>query len=385
VKGRDVTTVVVAGALANKPGNGGEAWVRMSWVEGLRRLGLDVWFVEELSSSAWAESDPAAPRRNADWFRFVIQSFGLAARAALLDTDTGEGIGLSAKEVDELAASADLLVNISGHLRSALLSRFRRRAYIDLDPGYTQIWHVQGAPLGVEDHDTHFTVGLNLGGAECSIPDSGVRWVPLVPPVVLADWQVRPGETLERFTTVGSWRGAFGSLTHDGVVYGLKAHEFRKFIDVPEHVDMPFELALDIHPGDNADRQTLAQRGWRLVDPAAVAGDPWAFRHYVESSGAEFSVAQGAYVQTCSGWVSDRTVRYLAAGRPALVQDTGTPEWLPKGEGLVTFRNREDAVEGARRLVSDYRAHREAARRLVEDHFDASKVLSRFLDVACGR
>ena len=377
-------TVVVAGALANKPGNGGEAWVRFSWVEGLRRLGLDVWFVEQLSSSAWSAADPDAPRRNIDWFRRVVDRFGLSDRAVLVDTDRGRSLGPSPAEVNDVASSADLLVNISGHLRGPLLSRFRRRAYVDLDPGYTQIWSVQGAALGLHDHHRHFTVGLSVGTSGCSVPDAGVAWIPLVPPVVLDDWRVLPGGTLDRFTTVGSWRGAFGPLDHDGIRYGVKAHEFRKFVDLPARVDVPLEVALAIDPADEPDRQALAAHGWRLVDPRTVAAEPDAFRDYVESSPAELSVAQGVYVQARTGWLSDRSVRYLAAGRPVLVQETGLPDWLPRGEGLVTFRSSDDAAEGAARLCADYAFQRKAARCLAEEHFDAAEVLGRFLEVAGG-
>jgi hypothetical protein len=369
-----MTTVVVAGAVANKPGNAGEAWVRMSWVEGFRRCGLDAWFVEELPTARWGDASSAC----IEWFRAVTERFGIGERAALVDADTGALLHGSASLPD-----GELLVNISGHARRpALLASCRRRAYVDLDPGYTQIWHVQGADLGLAHHDTHFTVGLNVGRPGCAVPDAGYRWTPVLPPVVLDDWPVLPPLPVDRFTTVGSWRGGFGPVEHDGVRYGVKAHELRRLLALPALVPATLELALDIHPGDHADRSRLLEHGWRLVDPAAVAGDPDRFRAYVQGSAAELSVAQGVYVGTHSGWFSDRTARYLASGRPALVQDTGLRGHLPVGAGLVTFATTDEAVSGAAGICADHEAHAAAARHLAEQHLDAALVLPRFLEQA---
>jgi hypothetical protein len=178
---------------------------------------------------------------------------------------------------------------------------------------------------------------------------------------------------------VAGWRGAFGRVEHDGRSYGLKVHEFRKVIDLPRRVPLTFELALDIHPGDHRDRAALEEAGWRLVDPRAASRNPAEFRDYVQGSGAEFSVAQGIYVETNSGWVSDRTVRYLASGKPALIQDTGFSENYPVGEGMVAFTTVDGAAAGAERIAADYQRHAAAARALAEERFDSDVVLARFL------
>jgi hypothetical protein len=162
-------------------------------------------------------------------------------------------------------------------------------------------------------------------------------------------------------------------------VHGVKAHEFRRVVALPRHAPAAFELALAIDPADHRDRDALVEHGWALADPRAVAGDPLAFRAYVQGSDAEFSVAQGVYVDLESGWVSDRTVRYLASGRPALVQETGLSRTYPGGVGLVPFRTLRDAVDGVRRIVADPAGHRAAARALAEERFDSDVVLARFL------
>jgi hypothetical protein len=198
--------------------------------------------------------------------------------------------------------------------------------------------------------------------------------------VVLDDWPVA-NVGFSGFTTVASWRGAYGRVEHQGTTYGLKAHEFRKLVELPEQVELPFEIALDISDADAGDRQLLQRHGWRLVDPRAAAGTPESFRDYVRGSGAEFSVAQGIYVETCSGWFSDRTTRYLAAGRPALIQDTGFTRTIPAGEGLVPFSTLPQAVAGAKRIAADYAVHCAAARSVAEELFDSDRVLA---DLLCG-
>jgi hypothetical protein len=169
-------------------------------------------------------------------------------------------------------------------------------------------------------------------------------------------------------------------VTFGGRTYGLKVHEFRKCIDLPRRVPAEFELALDIHPSEVDDLALLRSHGWRLADPVRVASTPEAFRDYVKSSSAECSVAQGVYVDTNSGWFSDRTTRYLASGRPALVQDTGFGDQLPCGKGLVPFCTVDEAAAGARRIAADYAGHCAAARAIAERCFDSDVVLGRLLD-----
>jgi hypothetical protein len=200
--------------------------------------------------------------------------------------------------------------------------------------------------------------------------------------VVLDHWPVSGGSDCGRFTTVATWRGPYGPVRYGGKTFGSKVHEFRKFIEMPERVSQAFEIALDIHPDEKSDLNLLDRYGWRLVDPTAAVPDPDAFRCYVQGSGAEFSVAQGVYVETRSGWFSDRTVRYLASGKPALVQDTGFGQNYPVGEGLVAFGTLEEAIEGAARIESNYDEHSRAARALAEEYFDSDKVLGRFVEEA---
>ena len=371
-----MTQVVVAGALGNKPGQSGEAWVKLSWVRGLKSLGIDTWFIEQLAPSV----DRTAA---AAWFRSITKRFGLHGKAVLLDETANVLVGPSLEQVIDVA-SESALVNISGHLTlPTLFSAFRRRVMVDIDPGFTQFWHDAGlAGAHVVGHDVYFTIGELIGTSGCPVPTAGIEWLSVRQPVVLEDWPIVNIGEFGRFTTIASWRGPFGPVDHGGRTYGLKVHEFRKFIDLPSQSDERFEIALDIDPADVRDRNTLLSHGWGIVDPRIVAADPEAFRSYVQGSRAEFSVAQGIYVETRCGWFSDRTTRYLASGRPALVQDTGFSQTLPVGDGLVVFTTLKQAVAAAADIAARYPMHSEAAQHIAEEHFDARRVLARFCEQA---
>jgi hypothetical protein len=329
-----VTSVVVA--AASRQGLGGSIWVRRSWVTALQELGFEVFLLDEVDAC-----------------------------------DRGELL--------ERLSEAALLVNLSGHLRDRdLLQRPRVRAFVDLDPGYTQIWQAQGHDVGLAGHEHHFSVGTNVGTSAWTLPSGDVVWHPIRQPVVLHDWPVADGG-FTSFSTVGSWRGAFGPVEWEGRSYGPKAHQFRRFATLPETVGLPFEAALAIDDADLRDRELLDSGGWQLRDPGEVATTD-AFARYVAASGAEFSPAQDVYVSTSSGWFSDRTVRYLASGRPAVVQDTGLEESLPVGDGLLTFRTVSEAADCVHDVVSRYETHRRAARTIAEEFFSPAAALAPLLE-----
>ena len=349
--------------LGGKPANGGHAWSRVSFVVGLRRLGFDVAFVEQGADISSAEREH---------FERVCAQF---------DIDGYLLTGPPPYELVARAEAATLLLDIGGHLTRPELKRGARvKVYLDDDPGYTQLWHRDGLlPGRLDGYDFHYTFGENIGRPGCPLPVDGIGWRPLRPPVVLDQW---PVETPHRdgFRTVASWRGAYGRVESDGRLYGQKAHEFRRFAEIPERVEDSFEIALDIGEKDSADADLLRAHGWRVVDPAAVAGTTDTFRRYVQESGAEFSAAQGIYVETCCGWFSDRTTRFLASGKPALVQDTGFSRNLPSGEGLIAFSTIEQAIAGTESIRRDYAAHARCAREIAERHFDSDVVLGRMLE-----
>ena len=366
-----MSAVVVAGALASKPDNGGEAWVRLTWVLGLAELGLEVRLVE----SADVAPDSAA----ADWFERVTTWAGLAGRATLLDVHGTALHGPGRADLLALADDGAMLIDLSGTLEPELLQSFRHRAYVDLDPGWTQLWDAAGL-LGdtLDRYDSHFTVGHAV--SSCGLPQSGRRWHSVRPPVLLSAWPAlapRPGP----LTTVGSLRGPSGTMEVAGRRLGGKVREWRTYADLPALVDQDVVAVVAAHPADGGDLERLRAGGWSLRDPADVA-HPGDYRAFVQQSAGELSVAQEMYVATGCGWTSDRSAGYLASGRPVVVQDTATSAELVDSPAFWAFTTQAQAVTACRYLAAaDPAEISTAARNLARRTFATDVVLPRVLDL----
>lgn len=373
-------TVVVSGMVAGDPHQGGATWAVLQYVLGLRGLGHRVVLVEPVAEAKLGGA-PLGSSAPADYFRSVVQAYGLEAGAALLLAGTTQTVGISYAQLAAAASEADLLINVAGMLEDPeLTGAVGRRAYLDLDPAFTQLWHdVSRIDMRLGGHEAHATVGLTIGDASCSVPTCGLSWVRTLPPVALAHWP--PGDVLahDAFTTVGNWRG-YGSIDHAGVRYGQRAHSMREMADLPRLSPERFAVALAIHPDEVDDVDLLRRNGWRLLDPRRVAGTPGAFTAFVRASKAEIGVAKSGYVASRCGWFSDRSAAYLGAARPVVVQDTGFGDALPIGDGLLTFTTAEEAADAVARVAADYERHRRAARRIAEEHLSATVVLPRLLD-----
>ena len=371
-------TVVVSGMVAGVPGQGGATWSILQYLLALRRLGHRAVLVEPVGASPGGDLAGSAA---ASYCEEVMAAVGLGDAWALLATGTRHTAGRTYDEVLGWAKAADLLLNVSGMLvDDALLDPIPVRAYLDLDPAFNQLWHeVEGIDMRFAGH-THFvTVGLNLGSPDCPVPTGGRDWIPTLPPVVLDQWPVASELRCPAFTTVANFRG-YGSVEHRGVLHGQKAHSLRPLAALPTRAPARFVLALAIHPDETADLEMLDSNGWELVDPATVAGTPGQYRAFVQGSWAELGVAKSGYVVSRSGWFSDRSACYLASGRPVVAQDTGFPDHLPTGEGLLAFADVDDVVAAAERLAADYDGHRGAARALAEEHLDSDRVVGRLLE-----
>jgi hypothetical protein len=372
--------ILVSGMIAGVPHHGGATWAVLQYLLGFKRLGHDVLFVEQCEESALRpEGVLPAHSESASYFRDVTVAFGLEESAALLVEGTAETIGLPYLRLREFAAHADLLVNISGSLTDeALMADIPVRVYLDLDPAFNQLWHATGIDMHFDPH-THFvTVGQAIGTPRSPIPTCGRSWIPTVPPVVMAHWPRATRITTDAFTTVGNWRG-YGSIEYDGVQYGQKAHSLRNFMSLPTRTSASFRLALAIHSGEKKDVTALADNGWVLLDPARVAGTPASYRDFIQGSRGEFGIAKSGYVLSHCGWFSDRSVCFLASGRPVLAQETGFSEFIPTGEGLFAFETGDQVLAAIEELRRDYSRHASAARSLAEKHFDSDKVLTNLL------
>jgi hypothetical protein len=373
-------TIVLAGMIAGDTHYGGATWAVLQYALGLRRLGHEVYFVEPIARTKLASGAALAASDSAQWFRRIVDEFGLSESATLLHEATRETVGLEYEQLQSIARRADVLLNISGMLTDrGLLEPIERRVYLDLDPGFNQAWHTAaGIDMRFDAH-THFaTVGLAMGGPECRVPTCGKQWITTCPPVVLPAWPVATRQTTKAFTTVANWR-SYGSLEYDGLFLGQKAHALRPLLDLPRRTRTPLTLALSIDPAE-PDLARLRDNGWSLLDPRRAAGTPDSYQRFVAGSHAELGIAKSGYVVTRSGWFSDRSVCYLASGRPVLAQDTGFGVLLPTGSGLLSFTDTTDALAGVDAIEADYGRHRDAARALAEQHFDSDRVLTRLLD-----
>jgi len=377
-------TIIVAGALAQRPNIGGHTWVFLQYLLGFRRLGWDVLFVDRLEPEMCVDADgePAGLRSsvNLSYLADVMERFGLGERWSLLYDGGREVVGRSRAEVVDAARRSALLLSVMGFLGDEeILAAAPLRAFLDIDPGFGQIWQQLGLHQTFKGHDRYVTIGERIGAADCRVPTCGIDWVTTKPPVELSEWppQADSGSAL---TTVASWRGAFGPLEYEGRTYGLRVHEFRRFFELPGRTSARFEVALDIDEAEVDDLRQLEANGWTLVDPRVAAGDPWRYRDYVQRSAAELMIAKNLYVDTRNGWFSDRSACYLASARPVLAQDTGLDGLVPHGEGLVTFSTLEEAVEGVGEITGDYERHSRAARAIAAEHFAAERVLPRLLD-----
>jgi hypothetical protein len=371
--------VVISGALAQKPGYAGHSWVFLQWLLAFQRLGWDVLFLDALTSKMCG--GPIEDSANLAYLAEVMEAFGLGGSWALLERGDGRSVaGLARPEVLRRVREADLLVNVAGYLDDEdVLGAARRRVYLDIDPGFAQMWRELGLHDAFAGHDDFVTVGENVGGPGCRIPTCGLKWITTRQPVVLDLWPPQNGGA-RTFTSVGAWRGSLGPVEHGGRTYGLRVHEFRKFAELPQMTGQEFELALDIHPAETTDLELLRHTGWRLVEPAAVAGNPADYQRYIGRSGAEFMVAKSMYVETRGGWFSDRSACYLASGKPVLAQDTGLASIYMDGAGLLTFSTLDEAASGVEAIAGDYSRHARAARDLAEELFDSDKVLTTLLD-----
>jgi hypothetical protein len=377
--------IVVAGSIAQRPGQGGHAWVFLQYALGLRRLGWDVLLLDRLEPEMCrdAAGEPCAFESsvNLAYWRSLVARCGLQDAAALVYDRGAEVAGARTWSglLADVRRSACLL-NVMGFMdHEAVLDAAALTVFVDIDPGFTQMWQELGQTRFLDGHDAWVTVGANIGRADCAIPTCGRPWIPWRQPALLDWWQAAPRHGAERFTSVGAWRGPYAPVEYRGRTYGLRVHEFRRFATLPGSVEPRFEVALDIEDSDARDRDDLRARGWALADPHRVAGDPWTYRNYVWGSDAELLIAKGIYVHTNSGWFSDRSIGYLAAGRPVLAQSTGFEHLYPTGDGLVTFTTLDEARAGVEDIAARYDRHARAAREIAAECFDSDRVLGGLL------
>jgi hypothetical protein len=350
----------------------------MNWALGLRAIGCQVVWLEPVGSNTSLDDLQA----KVALLKNRLTRYGLAEKLALCPLH-GERLTIGTPEgcLDlEEATSGDLLLNLAYSIPHEVVARFPRSALIDIDPGLTQIWMSTGK-MNVARHDIYFTIGETVGRPGALFPDAGLKWRYTPPCVALDWWQPHGAPANAPFTTVSHWYMDEWMEDDDELYSNDKRTGFLPFLDLPGHIAQPVELALNLN-SDEEERKNLEQRGWRVREAHAVASTPWLYVHYIQQSRGEFSCAKPSCVRLQNAWVSDRTLCYLASGKPAIVQHTGPSRTLSDRDGIFRFRTIEEAVAAFHVLENDYEHHSLAARRLAEEYFDARQVATKVLEHA---
>lgn len=377
--------IIVSGLIAQYP-LGGVTWDYLQYVLGLARMGHEVYYLED--TGLWPYNPNAGGLAkegcefNVNYLASVMQRFGLSDRWLYRHDYADQWYGLSDSKRRQLIATADVLINVSGCLKDPRQFRdIEKLIYIDSDPVFTQIKLLSGYHsfrTQVDTHDVLFTFAENPAH---EMPDTGDQWHPTRQPVVLDAWEPTPVRR-DTFTTILNWT-SYKSLQYNGKTYGQKNTEFEQFINLPASLP-PGTLELAINDGKTTStpRDRLRAHGWTLVSPNVACGDLDSYRHYIQTSFGEWSVAKNGYVEGRSGWFSCRSACYLAAARPVVVQDTGFKHLFPTDSGIIAFSTPDEALTGLETLRTRPHVYSEAARDTAQRYFDAPTVLGDLLDTA---
>lgn len=362
----------------------------LHYLIGLRRLGYDPYYVEDsgrwvydprindLSGDATGNIEAVAP---------ILEAHGFRDRWAFRGNyPDGQCYGMTESQIMRLYRDADAFLNVTGaqEIREEHLA-CPRRVYVESDPFASQVKVAQGDEATITTlaaHDTLFSFGENLGAPDCDTPIERFRWLPTRQPVVLDLWDLRDNSfgKGEAYTTITTWHNKGKNITYRGdTYYWTKDREFEKFLDLPRRRTAPFELAAGV---DEDVERRLREHGWRQTHSVEISKNIDRYRGYIQSSRGEFTVARDQYVRPCTGWFSDRSACYLAAGRPVITQETGFSKFLPAGKGLFGFRTMEEILAAVDEIESDYEGNCRAAREIAEEFFAAEKVVGSLMERA---
>jgi hypothetical protein len=385
---------IIVGGLVGQFPLGGVAWDYFHYVLGLSELGHDVYYYED----TWVWPHDPLKGHPTDDPSYTVQFIGdFFSRYAPHLTDRwcyvllhDRHYGMSRERFDEIARSADIFLNVSGAcFFPDALNPGCVRAFMDTDPGYNQIvmhekpaWseHVDRWLKQVLDHDRHLTYAENIYGDDCVVPHVGIDWQPTRCVVTLPQWKAvreTPPPDNAAFTTVMSWSYFRGPLTYCGVTYDAKASEYAKFHDLPRRVNVPLTLAVG---GWHQPAEQIREDGWNLVDARARTTTADDYVSFIRDSAGEWSIAKNVYVAMRTGWFSCRTACYLAAGRPAVVQETGWSRFVPSGEGVVAFSTMDECTGALQSVARDPTRHRLAAYEIARQYLAPDRVLPPMLE-----
>lgn len=365
----------------------GVGWQALQYLLGLHRLGYEVYYVEDSGAPPYNPellSVTEDATYNVDFVRRGMERIGLPDRWVYWDSGSKRHFGLGKQALAELYRSAGSIWNLCG--ASQIREEHRQGAklvYVETDPVVDQLKVAKGDPVTrtvLDAHDVLFTYGENLGAEDCPVPLSGYAWHATRPPVVMDLWQAPPEPASGRFSTIATWENKGKDVEFAGQTYRWSKHlNFLHYLPVPLRSGIDFEVA--IQPPGEAEAGLLAENRWRTVDPLVASADIDRYRAFIRRSRGEFTVAKDIYVRPNSGWFSDRSVCYLAAGRPVITQETGFSKFIPSGRGLVAFTNLDEACAAVEEVNRNYLAHGRAAYDVAREYFAAERVLGSMLEV----
>ena len=397
--------LIVMGILGRTP-LAGVSWQVLHFLEGFRRLGHDIYYIEDTGGWAYHPLRTNTDHESEDAYEInlqyavshvarVMSSHGLQDRWAYRSRLDDRTFGLSETQVSNAFENADALINLTGSTQ--LFEEHARvpvRIYLETDPVLPQIEVAQGNRKIIDllsAHTHHFTYGENLGSPDCGVPVTRFKYLPMRQPIVLDWWtaDAQPGSALNGrpktpscFTTIAKWRQPGKDIDWNGETYSWSKHvEFLKFVDLPRRTEQEFELALAWQDEkDQAAIPHLRSHGWRIIDAISLSLDIATYREYILRSRGEFTVAKDQNIRLRSGWFSDRSACYLAAGKPVVTQDTAFGNILPVGRGLFAFRNMEDILTAIDTIERDYDRHSRAAREIAQEYFATENVLRSLIE-----
>ena len=365
-----MTTVCIGANCLYGPSLGGHAWVYINWALGARSCGADIVWLEGVTP----KTELPEATRLLDSLRDNLRPFGLDGSIVLApwsDTPLDPDIAGLTPSLD-LAFDADVLIDLVYDLPEAVIKNFRTSALVNIDPGLLEAWMADES-IRIAGHDLYFTTGARRF-------DDRREWLPTRPCVSLDEWAVCAPGPDPAFTTITGWYGNEWTELDGHLTRNDKRSGYLPFLDVPARTTQRLELALDLAEDPEDDLGLLSEKGWRVVASTDVAASPDAYRRYIRSSLGEFGCCKPSYAHRRTGWISDRTVCYLASGKPAVVQDTGPNPALEGERGVRRFRTVEEAAAELDNCMENYELSCEDARATAERHFDARRVVGEVLE-----
>ncbi len=360
------------------PNGGGHMWVYLNWALGFLANGCNVIWLEAVN----AHTSPDELVYLVASLKERLEEFELQDDVALWPRNGDENNLKNLAEcmdVSTAAEQADILINQWYGMPQNILNKFKRTVLLDIDPGLTQVWLSKGY-IHVAPHDVYFTIGETVGKPGAKFPDLGLKWNYTAPCVALDRWPVFNALEKSTYTTVSHWSMDLWEDDNGELYSNDKKVGFLPYLQLPKHVTPRLELALCLAEWEKKEKEDLENFGWYVSDSQTLTSTPEKYQRYIQSSRGEFSCVKPSCIRLQNAWISDRTICYLASGKPAIVEHTGPSRFLPDNAGLLRFRNFDEAVKCIKEVEANYERHSQLARSLAEEYFDAKKVAKSLLE-----